>query len=159
MMMDILMYLFETYIHSDAELQVDQDELEDELLRAGFHQNDIYKALLWLEELAALQQSDAHSAISTCSTSASTRIYTVNEIERLDVECRGFLLFLEQVNVLTTETREMVIDRVMGLETTEFELEDLKWIILMVLFNVPGNESAYTTMEELLYTKEQGLLH
>ena len=37
MMMDILMYLFETYIHSDAELQVDQDELEDELLRAGFH--------------------------------------------------------------------------------------------------------------------------
>ena len=26
MMMDILMYLFETYIHSDAELQVDQDE-------------------------------------------------------------------------------------------------------------------------------------
>ncbi|MCE7630786.1 DUF494 family protein, partial [Vibrio fluvialis] len=41
-MMDILMYLFETYIHSDAELQVDQDELEDELLRAGFHQKDIY---------------------------------------------------------------------------------------------------------------------
>ena len=31
MMMDILMYLFETYIHSDAELQVNQDELEEEL--------------------------------------------------------------------------------------------------------------------------------
>jgi len=53
----------------------------------------------------------------------------------------------------------MVIDRVMGLETNEFELDDLKWIILMVLFNVPGNESAYTQMEELLYTKEQGILH
>lgn len=38
MMMDILMYLFETYVHSDADLQVDQDQLEDELLRAGFHQ-------------------------------------------------------------------------------------------------------------------------
>ncbi len=25
MMMDILMYLFETYIHSDADLQVDQE--------------------------------------------------------------------------------------------------------------------------------------
>ncbi len=68
-------------------------------------------------------------------------------------------MFLEQINVLTTETREMVIDRVMGLETSEFELEDLKWIILMVLFNVPGNENAYTLMEELLYTKEQGILH
>ena len=70
MMMDILMYLFETYIHSDAELQVDQDELEDELLRAGFHQKDIYKALNWLEELAALQQTDAQSAISTSAATS-----------------------------------------------------------------------------------------
>lgn len=159
MMMDILMYLFETYIHSDAELQVNQDELEDELSRAGFHQKDIYKALVWLEELAALQQSEAHSAISVCSTSTSTRIYTTKECERLSIECRGFLTFLEQVNVLTTETREMVIDRIMGLETDDFELDDLKWIVLMVLFNVPGNENAYTLMEELLYTKEQGVLH
>ncbi|HAS64246.1 MAG TPA: hypothetical protein DCS35_17785 [Vibrio sp.] len=158
MMMDILMYLFETYIHSDAELQVNQDELEDELLRAGFDQKDIYKALVWLEELAALQQGELESAISV-SSAASTRIYTTQEMRRLDLECRGFLMFLEQVSVLTTETREMVIDRVMGLETSEFELEDLKWIVLMVLFNVPGNENAYTLMEELLYTHEQGLLH
>ena len=140
MMMDILMYLFETYIHSDVELQVDQDELEDELLRAGFHEKDIYKALHWLEELALLQQSDEHSAISTCAAT-SMRIYTAKEMQRLDLESRGFLLFLEHINVLTTETREMVVDRVMGLETNEFELDDLKWIILMVLFNVPGNEN------------------
>ncbi|WP_269350633.1 DUF494 family protein [Vibrio diazotrophicus] len=158
MMMDILMYLFETYIHSDAELQVDQDELEDELLRAGFHQKDIYKALNWLEELAALQQTDAQSAIST-SAATSMRIFTAQEMERLDLESRGFILFLEQIKVLTPETREMVIDRVMGLETSELELDDLKWIILMVLFNVPGNENAYTLMEELLYSKEQGILH
>ncbi|WPC74172.1 DUF494 family protein [Vibrio porteresiae] len=158
MMMDILMYLFETYIHSDAELQVDQDELEDELLRAGFHQKDIYKALNWLEELAALQQTDEHSAIAT-SSMTSMRIFSPKEMERLDLESRGFLLFLEQIKVLTPDIREMVIDRVMGLETNEFELDDLKWIILMVLFNVPGNENAYTLMEELLYTKEQGILH
>ncbi|WP_165309946.1 DUF494 family protein [Vibrio ziniensis] len=158
MMMDILMYLFETYIHSDAELQVDQDELEDELLRAGFHQKDIYKALNWLEELAALQQTDAQSKIST-SAATSMRIFTAQEMVRLNIESRGFILFLEQIKVLTPETREMVIDRVMGLETNELELDDLKWIILMVLFNVPGNENAYTLMEELLYSKEQGILH
>ncbi len=157
-MMDILMYLFETYIHSDVELMVNQDELEEELLRAGFHQEEIYKALDWLEDLAALQQSDQSSAISM-SAATSTRIYTEKEKTRLDVESRGFLLFLEQVNVLTTETREMVIDRVMGLETQELLLEDLKWVILMVLFNVPGNEKAYTLMEELLYTAETGVVH
>ena len=158
MMMDILMYLFETYVHSDADLQVDQDQLEDELLRAGFHQKDIYKALHWLEELAALQHTDAQTAIAK-SAPTTMRIYAPEEIERLDLESRGFLLFLEHINVLTPETREMVIDRVMGLETDEFELDDLKWIILMVLFNVPGNENAYTVMEELLYSKEQGILH
>ncbi|WP_394252462.1 DUF494 family protein [Vibrio profundi] len=158
MMMDILMYLFETYIHSDSELQVDQDELEEELLRAGFHQKDIYKALHWLEDLAALQESDNQAAITNCAPT-SIRVYTNREMARINIECRGFLLFLEQINVLTTEIREMVIDRVMGLETNEFELDDLKWIILMVLFNVPGNENAYTQMEELLYTKEQGILH
>lgn len=53
----------------------------------------------------------------------------------------------------------MVIDRVMGLETSDLHLDDLKWIILMVLFNVPGNEGAYTTMEELLYSTDHGMLH
>ena len=85
MMMDILMYLFETYIHSDAELQVEQDELEEELLRAGFQQKDIYKALVWLEELAALQQSDTSSAISTCMASSSTRIYTAKELSLIHI--------------------------------------------------------------------------
>lgn len=157
-MMDILMYLFETYIHSDADLMIDQDELEDELLRAGFHQQEIYKALHWLEGLAALQQGGDSLDMAT-SSATSTRIFTQEEMLRLDVTCRGFLLFLEQVQVLTTETREMVIDRIMGLETNEFTLDDLKWVILMVLFNVPGNESAYTQMEELLYSTEQGLVH
>ncbi|MGO1298343.1 MAG: DUF494 family protein [Vibrio sp.] len=157
-MMDILMYLFETYIHSDVELQVNQDELEEELVRAGFHKKDIYKALNWLEDLAALQQADDHKALIV-SADTSVRIFAHKEMLRLDVECRGFILFLEQIKVLTPETREMVIDRIMGLETNEFGLDDLKWIILMVLFNVPGNENAYTLMEELLYSKEQGILH
>lgn len=157
-MMDILMYLFETYIHSDSELTINQDELEEELLRAGFHQDEIYKALNWLEELAALQQSDSATSISK-NSATSTRVYTAEEMQRIDMTCRGFILFLEQMNVLTTETREMVIDRVMGLETSELLLDDLKWVILMVLFNVPGNENAYTQMEELLYSSEQGLLH
>ncbi len=100
MMMDILMYLFETYVHSDADLQVDQDELEDELLRAGFKQKDIYKALEWLEDLAELQNTDEHSAIAM-SAATSTRIYTQQEMTRMDVKSRGLLMFLEQIGVLT----------------------------------------------------------
>ncbi len=53
----------------------------------------------------------------------------------------------------------MVIEQVMALETDELSLDDLKWVVLMVLFNVPGQESAYTQMEELLYTSDVGLTH
>ncbi len=55
-MFDVLMYLFETYIHTEAELRVDQDKLEQDLTDAGFDREDIYNALLWLEKLADYQE-------------------------------------------------------------------------------------------------------
>ena len=57
-MFDVLMYLFETYIHSDADVMVEQDELTDELSRAGFDNDEIEKALNWLERLANLHDSE-----------------------------------------------------------------------------------------------------
>jgi len=157
-MFDILMYLFENYIHSEAEVMVDHDILTDELTRAGFHQDEIYKALTWLEKLAALQDTDAYPYFTRVGRK-SVRIYTQEENQLLDVECRGFLMFLEQVNVLDFTTREMVIDRVMELDTQFFSLDDLKWVVLMVLFNVPGKESAYSQMEDLIFDEQEGPLH
>ncbi len=158
-MFDILMYLFENYIHSEAEIMVDHDELTDELTRAGFHLDEIYKALSWLEKLADLQHNDEHPYLTRVS-GTSTRVYTAQEAQRLDTECRGFLLFLEQVNLLDITTREMVIDRVMELDTKDFYLDDLKWVVLMVLFNVPGKESAYSQMEDLIFDEiPEGPLH
>lgn len=158
-MFDILMYLFENYIHSEAEFVTDQEQLTDELIRAGFHQDEIYKALTWIEKLAALQHSDVHSYFTRVNQTQTVRVYTPEEMTRLDVECRGFLLFLEQVNVLDFTTREMVIERVMELETKDFTLDDLKWVILMVLFNVPGQENAYSQMEDLIFEEPEGPLH
>ena len=93
-MFDILMYLFENFIHSETEIRVDQDELTDELIRAGFHHDEIYKALAWLEKLAALQETDNKPYFCQRISSGVSRIYTQEEQMRLDVECQGFLLFL-----------------------------------------------------------------
>lgn len=157
-MFDVLMYLFETYIHNEPEMRVDQDQLTDDLAEAGFHRDDIYNALNWLEKLADLQEGE-NAPYFFFNDTATTEIYTEEEGMRLDAGCRGFLLFLEQIQVLNLETREMVIDRVMALDNTEFDLEDLKWVVLMVLFNIPGYESAYQQMEELLFEVNEGYLH
>ena len=39
--LDVLMYLFETYVVTDEEPEADQNELRDELSRAGFADSEI----------------------------------------------------------------------------------------------------------------------
>jgi len=153
--LDVLMYLFENYMDDDDQLSFDQESLKIELLAAGFPSGEISKAFDWLEGLAEQQlvaETSTHKKLST-------RVYLAEECEKLDVECRGFLLFLEQVGVLDTLGRELVIDRVMALDIDEFSLEQLKWVILMVLFNQPGQEAAFAWMEDLVYDEMVGHLH
>jgi len=86
-------------------------------------------------------------------------MYTDDECEKLNQEARGFLLFLEQVAVLDQVSREMVIDRVMALETDDIDLDQLKWVVLMVLFNMPGQEAAFAWMEDMVFNEMPVELH
>ena len=60
------------------------------------------------------------------------------EQARLDTDCRGFLVHLEQVGILSPTQRELVIDRLMALDGDDIDIEQLKWVVLMVLFSQPG---------------------
>ncbi len=88
-MFDVLMYLFETYIHSEAEMRVDQDKLTRDLTDAGFEREDIYNALMWLEKLADYQEGLVEP-MQLASDLLSLRVYTEEECQRLDASCRGF---------------------------------------------------------------------
>ena len=105
-----------------------------------------------VEEVAALVGVSLRAA-------PSVRVLATDEAERLDLECRSFLLSLEQAGVLDTTTRELVIDRVMALETRAIDLEQLKWVVLMVLFNQPGKESMFSWMEDFVVDREACRLH
>jgi Smg protein len=78
---------------------------------------------------------------------------------RLDTETRGFILYLEQAGILTPESRELVLDRILALDDHEVDLDTVKWVILMVLFNRPGEEEAYTWMENLMFDVPTHLVH
>lgn len=157
-MFDILVYLFENYIHNESEIFVDHDDLTKELSLAGFHDDDIFRALQWLDSLSKLQESHVKPYLTKMIVS-SMRIFTPQEARKMDTNCQGFLMFLEQINVLDASTREMVLDRVMDLDGQSISLDDLKWVVLMVLFNVPGRESAYAQMEDLIFDEPDGQLH
>ena len=153
--LDVLMYLFENYMNDEIEFDADEESLRTELEQAGFHKAEISKAFLWLEGLAGLQDGSEQLVLNA----ESIRIYTAEENEKLDLDSRGFLMFLEQTGVLDHNTREMVIDRVMALESEEIDLEQLKWVVLMVLFNQPGREAAYAWMEDLVFEEMPGIIH
>ena len=153
--LDVLLYLFQNYMSDADDSSSDRESIETELLEAGFPSAEINQAFEWLDGLAARQETP----VMVFNEERSFRIFTDQELARLDVQGRGFLLFLEQAGVLSSETRELVIDRVMALETDEIDLTQLKWIILMVLFNQPGQEEAYAWMEDLMFEDITGYLH
>lgn len=153
---DILIYLFEHYIDDDIELDADRDELKSELRDAGFEAGQVAKAFEWLQELAVTRD---HADDFPTPAQTSFRIFTVEEQRKLDAECRGFLHFLSQSAVLDSARRELVIDRVLALESDEIDIAQLKWIILMVLFNQPGQEQAFVWMEDLVMDDLYGNLH
>jgi Smg protein len=138
---DVLMYLFESYMDEDQDAEPDREALQSQLLEAGFQHTEIERAFDWLDGIQGFQ-TDSSPAVGE-----GLRIYHEAETRKLDSECRGFLMFLEQTGVLNPASRERVIDRVMALEDEEIGLDQLKWIILMVLFNLPGEEAAYHWME------------
>lgn len=152
---EVLMYLFENYMDEEAGLHNDPESLKVELQEAGFMHTEINKAFEWLESLADLKDQQGHSRAKT----SSLRIYTAREQEKLNTESRGFLLFLEQVGVLDQVTRETVIDRAMALHSDDFDLDQLKWVVLMVLFNQPGHEEALSWMENMVLDELPANLH
>ena len=81
------------------------------------------------------------------------------EMSRIGVEGRGLLLFLDQCGILDLDSRELVIDQVLALETEDIDLEELKWVVLMVLFNLPESEESYARMEDLIFDGYGADLH
>ncbi|PCH61521.1 MAG: hypothetical protein COC05_00920 [Gammaproteobacteria bacterium] len=136
--LDVLIYLFQNYMDGENEITSNQESLTEELVEAGFAQGEVDKAFAWLEGLTTLPE---HKLMRESSQPASMRIFAPSEQARLNVECRGFLIFLEQTGILDSVSRELIIDRIMALETREIDLDHVKWVVLMVLFNQPGQDT------------------
>ena len=144
--LDVLLYLFENYFYDDPDAVRDRESLQHGLIQAGFSPAEISKAFDWLEELA-----NQRPTLAEPRANGPVRVYVAAELDRLDRECLGFLMFLEQYGVLDADQRELVVDRAMALDQDEVDLDDLKWVVLMVLFNQPGAEAAFAWMESQMF--------
>lgn len=152
--LDVLLYLFETYQDQEPD-DADQDVLRDELLSAGFAEPEVDGALDWLDSL----HQDNEAPFAILPGERSLRLYNPAELRRLDRDCRGYLLYLEQMGILSAAQRELVIERLMALGTAAIDKEQVKWVVLMVLFAQPGQEAAFARMEDLVFEEHVGAVH
>jgi len=148
---DVLMFLFERYLDDDdtnetSRVTDKRDSIQIRLEEMGFHNQEINQAFDWLEDLADLQERQQFLPVKE----TSTRIYSEEEKKLLGIDSIGFLHFLEQTDILTPVTRELILDRVAALGHP-LDAEQMKWIIMIVLHAHPGEENALALMENFIF--------
>jgi Smg protein len=129
-MYDILAFLFENC--QQTELTYDRERVAKKLSAAGFEDSDISEALHWL---AGVMRAPQEGREPLPDLRRTFRAYAPRELAKLDAECRGFLITLEHSGILSPQTRELVIERSLAAGGDCLTLEQLKLIVLMVLWN------------------------
>ena len=129
-MYEILVYLFENC--QRHELSQDKDRVAKKLSAAGFDDSDISEALSWM---AGVVRGPHRSVAPLPDSCAASRAYAPRELLKLSSECRGLLMHFEHSGILSPQTREHVIERALAATGEELTIEQLKLIVLMVLWN------------------------
>ena len=143
-MYDILVYVFENC--QQYELSNEKERVAKKLSAAGFDDSDISEALTWL---AGVVRGPHRSIAPLPESGAAFRAYAPKELAKLDVECRGLLIYFEQSGILTPQMREHVIERALAATGEGLTIEQLKLVVLMVLWN-QQTPSSRLVAEDLL---------
>jgi Smg protein len=129
-MFDILVFVYEHC--RQADVSADPGRVARRLSAAGFDEAEISAALAWLAGLARTPQLLTEP---WPATRAAFRAFAPKEIAKLDTAARGFLMSLEQSGILSAQTRELVLERALATADARLGVEQIKLIVLMVLWN------------------------
>jgi Smg protein len=128
--LDVLVYLYQNYFQSAPDQVHDRDQLTQDLVDAGFDGEQVERAFAWLLELQeALTQPQETLQLGP------VRVYSDEEQDRLGVDGVSFLMRLESQGQIDARVREQVLERVAALDEDSIEVDELKWVVLLVLFN------------------------
>lgn len=129
--LQIFMYIFEK-LKSEHPLLTDAKSLLVELKKSNISPREIHQLMELLNYLAQ-HSTQKQIANHPLQTHLGTRIFTSLECQRLNKKCRGLLLTFEQKGILTSVTRELVIDQLVYFNNKQIDEAFIKWTILKVL--------------------------
>lgn len=150
--LQVLMYLFQNHMRDDCDIGEVDNSLVGQLESAGFMPPVIDRAINWLANLT----DNGDITYIAAPSHSSLRVYSSYEYELLGEDGIDYIISLEHQNILTPETREMVITQAIHLEAEGIDTSLIKWVTLMVLFNQPNQEEALSHMELLVLESAPG---
>jgi len=152
-MFDVLVFLYENY--SALSACPDFEALTQRLADAGFDEDEIADAMVWLHGLASVTLS---SRTPHGADPQAFRVYTSQEYASLGASAIGFIASLDRGGQLDPAQREIVIERAAALAETPITLERLKIIVLMVLWS-QSVDVDLMLLQELLDDDPRPALH
>lgn len=134
-MLEVLIFMFQNYLGNQSAVNqatIEEDFLAQELTQAGFDHQDIVGAFDWYKQLHTQITQPYHQYVSNPN---AIRVYSTQEVEKIDAESFGFISFVEQAKVILPNERDLILDRAMALKQDQITIEEIRWITMMVLWN------------------------
>lgn len=154
-MMDVLVYVFENYLtehYSLTETRHRKDIISG-LQQIGFHPGLIEEALTWLSHVSETERP------KIAEKADSLRHFSETEWRMLGDEGVHFIEYLQEQKILNAETRELLIDGLLYLKADNIDVDDLQWLVLIILFSQPDQEHAFADLERLLFEPSEEWEH
>lgn len=145
----VLIYVYDHYMLADPADVPERHHMLEDLQRRGFSVSEVVHAMEWLSALVG-DPSAAPGSAELEPGREALRVFADGELSRLSADSRAFLQQLDRQHVLTPRQRELVIDRALALDVEEIDVEQLKWVVLLVLSSQPGQELAFARFESVM---------
>lgn len=152
-MFEVLIFMFENYFSKHA--LPENDVMTQELHAAGFDKSDVSGAVNWFHEMK-LMLAQPPAIYSHKDT--GMRVFADHELKKINTESFGFVMFLQQANVINDVERDLIIDRAMALKQKQIGIEEMRWIAMIALWN-EGREKDYLFVEDALFNPRGMILH
>jgi Smg protein len=136
-MFDVVAYITQR-CHEQGSRGADPGELREELLDAGYHEDDVERALGWLQRL---RRNGIWAGDWLGTRAAAHRVLDEQELRKISVEARGFLLQLEHRGILEPALREAVYERALALDVPVIGVDEVRLLVALLFDSRPAADS------------------
>ncbi|GEM_PF-256293 len=109
-----------------------EGQIIEELLGAGFEEEEISEAFSWMEKITLHPQLDQDEV--PCLQPPALRLFAAQEQQQLSAAAQGFLVDMRQRGIINAEIEEEVILKACHECDEQVDLEEIRSLTVLILF-------------------------